>query len=58
MESNSPMNSTRTLPQNPDLDQLKTQARELLEAFRTGDAEAIAAFATHPRAVDPQARSN
>ena len=55
MESNSPMNSTRTLPQNPDLDQLKTQARELLEAFRTGDTEAIAAFATHPRAVDPSA---
>lgn len=55
MEGNSPMHSPRTLPQDPDLDQLKTQARELLKAFRSGDAAAITAFAVHPRAVDPTA---
>lgn len=49
------MSNPRTLPQNPDLDQLKTQARELLTAFRAGDAEATAAFAVHPRAIDSTA---
>lgn len=49
------MDSPRTLPQDPDLDQLKTQARELLNAFRSGDEDAIKAFAVHPRAIDPVA---
>ncbi|MCY3773750.1 MAG: ankyrin repeat domain-containing protein [Gemmatimonadetes bacterium] len=49
------MSNPRTLPRDPDLDQLKTQARELLKAFRADDAEAIAAFAVHPRAIDPTA---
>lgn len=31
----------KTLPARPDLDQLKTQAKELLDAFRAGDEEAI-----------------
>lgn len=47
------MDSPRTLPQDPDLDQLKTQARELLNAFRSDDADALKAFAAHPRTIDP-----
>ncbi len=47
------MNNLHTLPQDPDLDQLKTQARELLKAFRSGDADALKTFALHPRAIDP-----
>lgn len=34
--------ATRTLGTPPDLAQLKRQARELLEAFRAGDAQAVA----------------
>src|SRR5262249_29143479 len=33
---------TRRLPERPDLDQLKRQAKELLAAFATGEAEAVA----------------
>ncbi len=47
------MNNPRELPQDPDLDQLKTQARELLNAFRSGDADAKEAFAAHPRTIRP-----
>jgi ankyrin repeat protein len=32
---------TRSLPERPDLNQLKRQAKELLEAFASGDANAI-----------------
>ncbi len=49
------MSTSLSLPQHPDLDQLKTQARELLIAFRSGDAEAVQSFAAHPRAIDPTA---
>jgi ankyrin repeat protein len=41
--------STRTLPAHPDLDQLKRQAKELLEAFRAGDAEVSAEVRAHYR---------
>ena len=34
--------SIRTLPDPPDLDQLKRQAKELLKAFADGDADALA----------------
>src|SRR5262245_37065460 len=37
--------SARTLPVRPDLDQLKHQAKDLLKAYRAGDAEASAHFA-------------
>jgi hypothetical protein len=33
---------TRTLPERPDLDQLKRQAKELLEEFLAGDEKAVA----------------
>ena len=38
---------TRALTTRPDLDQLKRQAKELLDAFRAGDASAIAEVSTH-----------
>ena len=37
MSRNTP--PTRTLRPHPDLDQLKRQAKELLDAFRAGDPE-------------------
>ena len=41
--------SARRLPVRPDLDQLKHQAKDLLKAYRDGDAEASAHFAElHP----------
>jgi ankyrin repeat protein len=46
---------TRTLPPRPDLDQLKHQAKELLDAFRAGDATAIAEVQAHYRGAEPTA---
>lgn len=37
----------RRLPVRPDLDQLKRQAKELLEAIRRGDSDALAELRTH-----------
>lgn len=37
----------RTLHERPDLDQLRRQAKELLEAFRAGEPEAIAEVTGH-----------
>ncbi|MFT5088572.1 MAG: hypothetical protein ACI8PG_002937 [Planctomycetota bacterium] len=34
--------SARTLPPNPSLDHLKKQARDLLKAYQSGDAETLA----------------
>ena len=38
---------TRTLSDRPDLDQLKRQAKELLDRFRAGDPEAITEVTDH-----------
>ena len=38
---------TRTLSERPDLDQLKRQAKELLEAFGAGKADAAAEVHAH-----------
>jgi ankyrin repeat protein len=44
----------RSLPERPSLEHLKKQAKRLLEAHRTGDAEAVKRVAdAHPRARDP-----
>ena len=44
----------RHLPVRPDLDQLKTQAKELLRAIRAGDPSAVAEFeANHPDKTAP-----
>ena len=42
----------RRLPLNPSLEQLKNQARDLLEAYVSGDDTAVVDFqAFHPRGV-------
>ena len=44
---------TRAFREHTDLNQLKRQAKELLEAFRTGDGATIAEVNAHYRAADP-----
>jgi ankyrin repeat protein len=44
---------TRTLREHPALDQLKRQAKELLEAFRAGESAAAAEVSRHYRGADP-----
>jgi ankyrin repeat protein len=44
---------TRTLPDSPNLDQLKRQAKELLDAFRNGHANAVKDVRSHYRHADP-----
>jgi ankyrin repeat protein len=43
---------TRTLPPHPDLEQLRCQAKELLETFRAGDTTAIAEVQAHHRGAE------
>jgi ankyrin repeat protein len=43
---------TRTLREHPDIDQLKRQAKELLDAFLGGEHEAVAEVNSHYRAAD------
>lgn len=43
---------TRQLREHPDLDQLKRQARELLDAFRAGEHTAVAEVQAHYRDAD------
>src|SRR5689334_11194837 len=48
--------SDRHLPQRPNLDQLKHQAKDLLRQIRRGDRAAIAELSKHhPEAVEPGA---
>ena len=44
---------TRRMRQHPDLEQLKRQAKELLQAFVSGDPPTIAEVNAHYRAADP-----
>ena len=44
---------TRALPQRPDLEQLKRQAKELLASFVSGEAAAVAEVTTHYHDADP-----
>ena len=44
---------TRTLPPHPDLEQLKRQAKELLDAFLGGMTGAVAEVTTHYHGADP-----
>jgi ankyrin repeat protein len=44
---------TRTLRPQPDLDQIKRQAKELLDAFKAGDAVAVAEVHAHYDRADP-----
>ncbi len=43
----------RSLPDQPSLEQLRKQARDLLNAFRRRDADAVAEVAAHERNPDP-----
>src|ERR671912_2703879 len=43
----------RRLREQPDLDQLRRQAKELLEAFVSQDAEAVAEVSAHYHDADP-----
>jgi hypothetical protein len=43
----------KTLPQRPDIEQLKRQAKELVAAFLAGDAEAVVEVNAHYRDADP-----
>ena len=45
---------TRAMRDNPDIDQLKRQARELLEAYRTHSPDAIIEVAAHHRTATPE----
>ena len=40
--------------ENPDLEQLKRQAKELLEAYRASAAEAVAEVTAYHRTADPE----
>jgi hypothetical protein len=42
----------RSVPDRPDLHQLKRQAKELLAAFRAGSADAVGEVASHYRGAD------
>lgn len=44
---------TRELREHPDLDQIKRQAKELLDAFVSGNAAAVAEVNTHYRDANP-----
>ena len=45
---------TRAMRENPDLDQLKRQAKELLEAYRAGSPEAVAEVHAYHRTATPE----
>jgi len=44
----------RAMRENPDIDQLKRQARELLEAYRAQSPEAVVEVAAHHRTATPE----
>ena len=44
---------TRKLREHPDLDQLKRQAKELLDAFSVGDTAAVAEVNAHYHDASP-----
>src|SRR5689334_3188194 len=45
---------TRAMRENPDLDQLKRQAKELLEAYRASSSEAVAEVKFYHRTATPE----
>src|SRR6516164_1807783 len=44
---------TRAMRENPDIDQLKRQAKELLEAYRASSPEAVAEVTAYHRTSSP-----
>ncbi len=53
--TDSPLSSDREWPHRPDFNQFKRQAKELLKAYRAGDANAVAEVQRHEQAPDPAA---
>ena len=53
--SDSTFSSDRQWPYRPDFNQFKRQAKELLKAYRAGDANAVAEVQRHEQAPDPTA---
>src|SRR5687768_14136819 len=45
---------TRAMREHPDLDQLKRQAKELFDRYRTGDADAVAEVEAWHRTATPE----
>src|SRR5204863_3738431 len=44
---------TRAMRENPDLDQLKRQAKELLDAYRASSPDAVAEVTSYHRTATP-----
>src|SRR5690242_5194392 len=44
---------TRAMRENPDIDQLKRQAKELFESYRASEPEAVAEVAAYHRTATP-----
>ena len=53
MSASHPSQGARSLPEQPDLRQLKKQAKELLKGYRSRDSSAVTEVATHEREPDP-----
>ena len=53
--TNSHLSADREWPHRPNLDQFKHQAKELLKAYRAGEAHAVAEVQQHEQAPDPAA---
>jgi ankyrin repeat protein len=53
--SDSRLSSVREWPYRPDFNQFKHQAKDLLKAYRAGDASAVAEVERHEQAPDPAA---
>jgi hypothetical protein len=49
----SQMPPTRAMRENPDIEQLKRQAKELLEAYRESSPEAVAEVSAYHRSASP-----
>src|SRR5580765_7956151 len=45
---------TRAMRENPDIDQLKRQAKELFEAYRSSSPEAVAEVTAYHRTATPE----
>ena len=53
--TDSTLSSVREWPHRPDFNQFKRQAKELLKAYRAGDANAVAEVQRHEQAPHPSA---
>jgi ankyrin repeat protein len=53
--TDSTLSADRSWPYRPDFNQFKRQAKELLKAYRSGDANAVAEVQRHEQAPDPAA---